>query len=466
MWKGTYGKASTFFSLLGPAHSCIFKSVLNICYKKLSLFAFVIYLQYIIPEVNMRLYSKNQLFTAVAITAIAVVAVCAVVFFTVEKKLNNNTIAVQNAEKTESLPEVSGEGEDFQFQTSIRSDIFPAKNVEGYTQDELQNITVYEKCQDAVVNITTEVMSINWFLEPVPQEGGSGSGAIIDKRGYVVTNTHVIQDAYRIYISLSDGTQYEGKVIGSDSASDIAVVKFTPPENMELSTISFGDSSNLKVGQKVIAIGNPFGFERTMTTGIVSGLGRPIQTSNRTIIRDMIQTDTAINPGNSGGPLLDTQGRMIGINTMIYSTSGSSAGIGFAVPINTASRVVAELIQYGTVKRGSIDASFVQLNSSIANYAKLSVSSGLMVSQVVKNGNADKSGLRGGTEAVRYGSSRSSQVIYIGGDVITAIDGISVASLADYYSALESKKPGDTVVVTVIRGKQTSNIKIKLSDSN
>ncbi len=414
----------------------------------------------------MRLYSKNQLFTAVAVTALVVAAGCAVVFFAAGKKLNNNTIAVKNADNTESLPEVSGEGDDFQFQTSIRSDIFPAKNVEGYTQDELQNITVYEKCQDAVVNITTEVMSINWFLEPVPQEGGSGSGAIIDKRGYVVTNTHVIQDAYRIYISLSDGTQYEGKVIGSDSASDIAVVKFTPPENMELSTIAFGDSSNLKVGQKVIAIGNPFGFERTMTTGIVSGLGRPIQTSNRTIIRDMIQTDTAINPGNSGGPLLDTQGRMIGINTMIYSTSGSSAGIGFAVPINTASRVVSELIQYGTVKRGSIDASFVQLNSSIANYAKLSVSSGLMVSQVVKNGNADKAGLRGGTEAVRYGSSRSSQVIYIGGDVITAIDGISVASLADYYSALESKKPGDTVVVTIIRGKQTSNIKIKLSDSN
>ena len=179
----------------------------------------------------------------------------------------------------------------------------------------------------------------------------------------------------------------------------------------------------------------------------------------------MIQTDTAINPGNSGGPLLDTQGRMIGINTMIYSTSGSSAGIGFAVPINTASRVVSELIQYGTVKRGTIDASFVQLNSSIANYAKISVSSGLMVSQVVKNGNADKAGLRGGTEAVRYGSNRSSQVIYIGGDVITAIDGISVASLADYYSALESKKPGDTVVVTVLRGKQTSNIKIKLTDS-
>ena len=165
-------------------------------------------------------------------------------------------------------------------------------------------------------------MGVNWFLAPVVENGGSGSGSIIDPSGYVVTNVHVISDASKIYISLSDGTQYEGKVIGSDPESDIAVLKFTPPEGTVLKTIAFGNSDELKVGQKVIAIGNPFGLERTMTTGIVSGLGRPIQNTNRTIIRNMIQTDTAINPGNSGGPLLDTNGKMIGINTMIYSSSG------------------------------------------------------------------------------------------------------------------------------------------------
>ncbi len=359
---------------------------------------------------------------------------------------------------------VPGSADSFVLQTAVKADpVYTADMKASYTQDELQNISVYEKCNEAVVNINTQVMAINWFLEPVPQEGGSGSGSIIDKRGYVITNVHVISDAYKIYISLSDGTQYEGRVVGTDSASDIAVLKFDPPAGVELKTIAFGDSDNLKVGQKVIAIGNPFGFDRTMTTGIVSGLGRPIQSSNNTIIRNMIQTDTAINPGNSGGPLLDTQGRMIGINTMIYSTSGSSAGVGFAVPVNTARRVVSDLIQYGTVRRGVIHASYVQLTFAIASYAKLGVSSGLLISELEKNSNAAKAGLAAGTEAVRYGSTRNSRIIYLGGDVITAIDGISVTSLADYYSILESKRPGDTVRVTVYRNKKYQDINVTLA---
>ena len=334
-----------------------------------------------------------------------------------------------------------------------------------YTQDELENISVYEKYNEAVVNINTAVMGINWFLEPVPQEGGSGSGSIIDPRGYVVTNVHVIEDAYKIYISLSDGTQYEGTVVGTDEASDIAVIKFDPPKDVELKTIPFGESDNLKVGQKVLAIGNPFGFERTLTTGIVSGLGRPIKNSNNVIIRDMIQTDTAINPGNSGGPLLDTTGRMIGINTMIYSTSGSSAGIGFAVPINTAKRVVSDLIQYGKVRRGAIDGVLVQLTNSISNYANLPVSQGLLVSELKTNSFAKQSGLQAGTEAVQYGSRYNSTTIYLGGDVIIAIDGVSVTSLADYYSLLESKKPGDSVTLTIIRNKKQQNITVKLDEA-
>ena len=342
------------------------------------------------------------------------------------------------------------------------STVIPVSNSSLYTQDELQNINVYQLCNEAVVNINTKVVAYDWFLDPYVQDGGSGSGSIIDKRGYVLTNVHVIQDASKIYVSLFDGTQYEAEVIGQDLDSDLAIIKFSPPAGIELKTISFGESKNLVVGQKVIAIGNPFGMERTMTTGIVSGLGRPIQNSNKRIIRDMIQTDTAINPGNSGGPLLNTQGQMIGINTMIMSNSGSSSGVGFAVPSETAKRVVADLIKYGKVQRGTIDASIVQLNSRIAQYAGLDISSGILISEVAKGGNAEKAGLRGGTKAVYYGNRSS--IIYIGGDVITKIDDITISSLADYYSALESKKPGEVVSVVVRRNKQNYSLNIKLSE--
>lgn len=335
-------------------------------------------------------------------------------------------------------------------------------NNSNYTLDESQNISVYERCNEAVVNITTQVMGYDWFLEPVVTSSGSGSGSIIDKRGYIVTNVHVIENATTINISLADGSIYPGKVIGKDVESDIAVIKFDPPDGVELKTIAFGSTENLKVGQKVIAIGNPFGFERTMTTGIISGLGRPIQESKNVIIRNMIQTDAAINPGNSGGPLLDSQGRMIGINTMIYSNSGSSAGIGFAVPISTAKRVVTDLLKFGKVNRGIIKFSQVQNSARIANYAGYKISTGLIVSQVTKGSKAEAAGLKGGTEAVQYGSRFNSRTIYLGGDIITAIDNISVTGLADYLSALEDKRPGDTVEVTVFRNGKYLKLNIIL----
>lgn len=335
-----------------------------------------------------------------------------------------------------------------------------ASSSSNYLPDEQQNINVYGACNEAVVNINTKVTSYDWFLEPYVQDGGSGSGSIIDKRGYILTNVHVIQGATKIYVSLFDGTQYEAEVVGQDLDSDLAVIKFTPPAGMELKTISFGDSTGLKVGQKVIAIGNPFGMERTMTTGIVSGLGRPIQNSNNRIIRNMIQTDTAINPGNSGGPLLDTNGRMIGINTMIMSSSGSSAGVGFAVPSETAVRVVADLIKYGKVNRGTLDVKLVQNSRRIAQYSGLDTATGMLVSEVTKGGNAEKAGIKGGTEAAYYG--KRSSVIYLGGDIIVQIDNITVSTLADYYSALESKKPGDEVTVVVRRNKQNISLKVVL----
>ena len=423
----------------------------------------------------MKLYSNAQLIRTTVICVVAAVLVTAAVCINISKKKTSGNAATE-AEVTQ-VADTSPEGTDIisgsdNFENSYSFlEQNPASVISvaggnggsGYTQEEAQNINVYSLCNEAVVNINTQITAYDWFLQPYVQEGGSGSGSIIDKRGYILTNVHVIQDATKIYVSLFDGTQYEAEIIGTDLDSDLAVIKFTPPAGMELKTISFGASTALKVGQRVIAIGNPFGLERTMTTGIVSGLGRPIQNSNNRIIRNMIQTDAAINPGNSGGPLLDTTGKMIGINTMIQSNSGNSAGVGFAVPSETAIRVVADLIKYGKVQRGTIDATVIQLSRRITQYAGLDISNGVLISEVKRGGNAEAAGLRGGTEAAYYGSRRD--IIYIGGDVITQIDDIAVTSLADYYSALESKRPGDVVTVVVRRNRKNVTLKIKLVES-
>lgn len=417
----------------------------------------------------MRLYTRGQIvFTALIVGAL----VCAASAFTSIKIFKNKTAKVEpvDAELDEEL-NVPGQDTSVSQADEYLSDILettpetpaviPVSDTIAYTQEEIQNITVYEKCSDAVVNINTQVVAYDWFLEPYVQDGGSGSGSIIDKRGYILTNVHVIQNATKIYVSLSDGTQYEAEVVGQDADSDLAVIKFDPPEGVQLKTIQFGDSQGLRVGQKVIAIGNPYGLARTMTTGIVSSLGRPLKDSaTGRIINNMIQTDAAINPGNSGGPLLDTNGRMIGINTMIVSNSNSSAGVGFAVPAETAVRVVTDLLKYGKVNRGTMDISVIQLTNRIAQYARLDITSGMLVSQVAKGSLADKAGLRGGTEAVYYGNRRN--VIYLGGDVITKIDNTNITSLADYYLALESKRPGDVVTITVRRDRKNVQINVKL----
>ncbi len=333
----------------------------------------------------------------------------------------------------------------------------------AYSVEEQQNIDVYGRLNDAVVNITTEIVAVNWFMEPVPQDGGSGSGSIIDSRGYVLTNNHVVKGAYKLYVNLANGSRYEAKVVGTDPESDIAVIKFTPPKGLSLGTIPFGDSSNLKVGQRVLAIGNPFGLERTLTVGIVSGLGRPVQEDNATILRDMIQTDASINPGNSGGPLLNTRGEMIGINTMIYSPSGGSVGVGFAIPVATAKRIVPQLIKDGKVTRGSIEIEGVQLFPELIDYMRqngytVPVEKGLLVSQAQRGGNADRAGIRGGTTAVRYGRS----VFYVGGDIITSVDGAPVGSLAEFYAALEDNKPGDRVSVELWRNGKKLSVEVPL----
>ncbi|HOX92954.1 MAG TPA: trypsin-like peptidase domain-containing protein, partial [Spirochaetales bacterium] len=274
----------------------------------------------------MRLYSKNQIalgaLVGLSVGMLLAAGIGFASFRVFAARALESAEAAQGSQAAQAAQTLSAQNTD--------THIVAVDTSSSYTQDEQENISVYERMNQAVVNISTEVMALDWFMQPVaPKEGGTGSGSIIDARGYVLTNYHVVKDAYKIYISLADGSRYEASVTGTDQENDLAVIKFDPPRGLRLSVIPYGVSAGLRVGQKVLAIGNPFGLERTMTTGIVSALGRAIQQDSVTIIRDMIQTDASINPGNSGGPLLNAKGEMIGINTMIYSTSGGSVGIGF-----------------------------------------------------------------------------------------------------------------------------------------
>jgi S1-C subfamily serine protease len=417
----------------------------------------------------MKLYSRKQLiffsFMSALIVILFALGIGLFQFPKYRDKIESDAASQAASEILAQTTSRDSTNEDFfneVYETSVNTKILQrnAADLSAYTEEERQNITIYEQLNSGVVNITTETVAINWFLEPVPQAGGSGSGSIINTRGYVITNNHVIENANKVFINLADGSQFEGTIVGTDPENDIAVLKFDPPRGMELRVIPFGSSDNLMVGQRVLAIGNPFALERTLTVGIISGLGRPIQNSANHIIKNMIQTDASINPGNSGGPLLNTQGQMIGINTMIYSPSGGSVGIGFAVPVNTAKRVVAEIIEYGKVRRGWIDATVVQLFPSLVRYANLKVSAGLLVSRTLRGGLAEKAGLRQGSDPVQYGRS----VIYLGGDIITAVNGMKTATLADLYSALEDNKPGETVKVEVNRAGTTLTLNVTLAD--
>ena len=335
--------------------------------------------------------------------------------------------------------------------------ILPAQYAGSLSSEEANNIEIYDRLNKAVVNVTSVSYGYNWFLEPVPQQG-TGSGSIIDAKGYVLTNYHVVKDAEELSVTLADGSEHKGKLVGADPENDLAVIKFNP-NGTSLAVIPFGSSDRLRVGQKVLAIGNPFGLDRTLTTGIISGLGRPVKTDSGLVIREMIQTDASINPGNSGGPLLNSRGEMIGINTMIFSPSGGSVGIGFAVPVETAKRVVPDLLRYGQVRRGWLDITPVQLFPALVRYAGLPVSQGILVSEVAPGSPAEQAGLRGGREPVRYGRS----LIYVGGDIIVEVDKMPITSINDLLGALEDTKPGESVQVKIVRNGKPLTLTVKLS---
>jgi S1-C subfamily serine protease len=336
---------------------------------------------------------------------------------------------------------------------------FPEPKPTELMGDEVTNVKIYSQSAPAVANIVTRTLEYDVFMEPVPVEG-AGSGFVIDPRGYILTNFHVVQGAQAISVTLGDRSHYDAKFIGADERNDIALVKIDPKDR-KLPALTMGDSDGLQVGQRVLAIGNPFGFQSTLTTGVVSALGRTVQTSQTTVIDGAIQTDAAINQGNSGGPLLNSHGEVIGINSAIYTPSGTTAGIGFAIPISTAKQIAEDLITEGRVRRATMGVEAQLISPPVAEALKLPVQEGLLIERVTPGGPADHAGLRGGSREAILGMRR----VLLGGDVLTAIDGRALTGQMDLNLALNRKRPGDSVKVEFYRGGQKMEADVKLTDN-
>jgi S1-C subfamily serine protease len=318
--------------------------------------------------------------------------------------------------------------------------------------EEQTNLRVYEQVSPGVVNVTRTVVEYNFFFQPVAREG-TGSGCVLDTEGNVLTNYHVIEKANNqqvsLEVSLPDRTKYRADVVGVDRQNDLAVIRLKGAPKDRLHPINLADSNALKVGQKVLAIGNPLGLQNSLTVGIISSLGRRIETEAGDLVDNVIQTDAAINPGNSGGPLLNTAGEMIGINTSIFTIGGGNIGIGFAIPANTIRRVVTELIREGRVLRPWFGIEGYSINGDLAALLSLPVQSGILVKDVHRGSSAEKADIHGANEIAVWYNER----IPIGGDIITEIDGKPIGSQEELRLALEAKRPGDAVRVTLYRGK-------------
>jgi len=322
------------------------------------------------------------------------------------------------------------------------------------TNDEKNNIEVFREASPSVVYITNSRLVRRSFFSLNPEEipAGSGSGFIWDERGYIVTNFHVIQNASRITVTLQDGTTWDARVVGAEPDKDLAVLKIDAPGE-QLQPLQLGDSSLLEVGRKVVAIGNPFGLDTTMTVGVVSALGREINSVTRRRIRDVIQTDAAINPGNSGGPLLNSLGQLIGVNTAIYSPSGASSGIGFAIPVNTVRQIVPELIEFGRVQTPTLGVALFP--PQYADYYRRRWGiDGVIVLDVIDGGSPEREGMRGLTETNRG---------IVLGDVIVEVDGESISNEDDLLNVLEGHETGDRVEVVTRRDNRLQRYQIELN---
>jgi S1-C subfamily serine protease len=342
------------------------------------------------------------------------------------------------------------------FSRPDRVEITEAAPGEALDGEEQNNISVYKKNIPSVVNVTSRAMTFDFFYGLVPQEG-QGSGFVIDKEGHILTNYHVIADARQVEVTMHNRKKYKATVVGTDPSHDLAVIQIKAPE---LIPAVLGDSRNLQVGQKVFAIGNPFGLAGTMTRGIVSSI-RPVREPNGAMIDEAIQTDAAINPGNSGGPLMNWHGEVIGINTMILSNSNQSAGIGFAIPINTAKAVLNDLMTLGRVRRPALGVRTVPVSPELAEEIGLPVDFGLLIIGVVPGSSADQAGLRAGTERAYLGNIP----VMLGGDLIVAIDGEKIQDQDDLTQMMNNHRAGDSVKVTIYRNKKKMEVEVSLGEA-
>jgi len=321
--------------------------------------------------------------------------------------------------------------------------------------DEQNNIEIYRTLSPGVVNVHSTSYARDFFGFVEPQEG-SGSGSIIDQDGDILTNYHVIEGAQKLAVSFGGQKNYAAKVVGGDPDTDLAVIKLIETPREPLTIVPLGDSDKLEVGQKVLAIGNPFGLDRTLTTGVISGLQRPIRARNGRPIEGAIQTDASINPGNSGGPLLDSHGRMIGINSQILSPSGASAGVGFAVPVNIAKRIVPELVRSGEIRRPKLGITTRDVEA-LKNQVELPVSDGVLIYQVAPGGAAANAGLHGLTQ------TENGDVEI--GDVIVGIDNEKVANTDDLYRILNKHAVSDLVQVQIVRNGRRTSVPVRLTET-
>jgi S1-C subfamily serine protease len=320
---------------------------------------------------------------------------------------------------------------------------------------------IYERDAQGVAFISAQVVQNSPSVFGFPQQQQStatGSGFLIDHDGHILTNAHVVDGAKSVTVQLGDGDPQDAEIVGTDPSTDIALLKVDNTDGVD--PLPLGDSTKVQVGDPVVAIGNPFGLDRTVTTGIVSALQRQIQAPNGFSISDVIQTDAAINPGNSGGPLIDGAGQVVGINSQIESQSGGNVGIGFAVPIKTAADVVSQLENGGEVERAYLGISGGDITPSIAAALNLPVQQGVLVEQVLNGGPADDAGIKGATGQATIGG----QTVPIGGDIITKVDGKEVTGMDEVISAVNGKKPGDELTLTVWRDGQQRDVTVKLGD--
>jgi 2-alkenal reductase len=333
-------------------------------------------------------------------------------------------------------------------------------------------INLYARVSPSVVNINV-IGAVEGFSDPgvpgfperpFPEEffqRGLGSGFVVDTDGHIVTNNHVVEGARRIQVRFSDDTEAEAEVVGTDPHTDLAVIKVDVPAAM-LHPVELGESDTLRVGQRAIAIGNPFGFERTVTTGIISALGRVLRQISGFSLPNLIQTDAAINPGNSGGPLLDSRGKVIGVNTIIFTRSGFSSGVGLAIPVNTVKRVVPELIESGHFAHPRLGIRGYSINSELAEALELPVDRGVLVAEAIRDGPSVQAGLRGGKREVLV--EGFIEPISAGGDIIIAINDTEMRSMDDLIAYLESTVVGQEVELTIIRDGDKKRLTVELDE--